>query len=68
MFDGFRTRGEAAESSIARQREEFSAQYTEPGQGVSNRAPLVGRIVPRIDFLKAAIYRGVCRFDSLPEF
>ncbi len=48
-------------------REDFSTQYVEAGQGISNRAPFFSGIVARIDFLKALVYCGLCCLDAFWE-
>ncbi len=51
--------------SIACLREDFSAQYVEASQGISNCVPLFPRIVARVDLLKALVY---CRLRCLDAF
>jgi hypothetical protein len=46
----------------------FSTQYVERGQGISNCEALFSGIMTRVDFVKAAVYRGLCCVDALRDF
>jgi hypothetical protein len=53
--------------SIACLREDFSAQYVEASQGISNCVPFFSGIVARVDLLKALVYCGLRCLDAFWE-
>ena len=55
-------------NQLDRLRQDFSTQYVEPGQGISNCEALFSGIMTRVDFVKAAVYRGLCCVDALRDF